>query len=187
MNGGDMADTSAPGELRLVQDFINTLDLLPDGKDDWSDPAALAAWLGDRQLLKPRAQLSEDDLRRAQALREALRSLCVANAGGEPDDGALREIQSAADRAGVRLRFARDRAWLDPSADGIDGVHGRLLAIVATAMADGTWPRLKACRADDCLWAFYDGSRNHSGAWCSMASCGIRAKARAYRTRQRAG
>jgi predicted RNA-binding Zn ribbon-like protein len=52
-------------------------------------------------------------------------------------------------------------------------------------MADGTWSRLKACRADDCLWAFYDGSRNHSAAWCSMASCGNRAKARAYRSRQR--
>jgi predicted RNA-binding Zn ribbon-like protein len=53
-------------------------------------------------------------------------------------------------------------------------------------MADDTWNRLKACRLDNCQWAFYDTSKNRSRTWCSMKVCGNRAKARAYRERQRA-
>jgi predicted RNA-binding Zn ribbon-like protein len=64
-----------------------------------------------------------------------------------------------------------------------DDVVGELLAIVARAQADGTWPRMKACPA--CGWAFYDRSRNRSRTWCTMATCGNRAKARSYRARHR--
>ncbi len=70
------------------------------------------------------------------------------------------------------------RFWVPP------GLIGRALAIIARAAADGTWERLKVCPADDCRWAFYDFSRNHSRTWCSMSSCGNRAKARSYRSRQ---
>jgi hypothetical protein len=41
------------------------------------------------------------------------------------------------------------------------------------------------CRSDTCQWTFYDNSKNGCGAWCSMRSCGSRAKARAYRERHR--
>jgi predicted RNA-binding Zn ribbon-like protein len=50
-------------------------------------------------------------------------------------------------------------------------------------MLDGSWPRLKACAADNCQWAFYDHSRNHSRVWCSMDVCGNREKVRSYRER----
>ena len=70
-----------------------------------------------------------------------------------------------------------------PRLSGDDAV-GQVLAIVAVAAADGTWERLKACPADDCHWAFYDFSRNHSRTWCTMSTCGNRAKARTYRARQ---
>src|SRR5207237_71821 len=53
-------------------------------------------------------------------------------------------------------------------------------------LADGTWARIKACRNDRCQKAFYDTSKNRSGAWCSMAGCGSRLKARAYRHRRTA-
>ena len=56
----------------------------------------------------------------------------------------------------------------------------RLLAVIAQAEIEGTWERLKVCPADDCLWAFFDFSRNHSRTWCDMAVCGNRAKARAF-------
>ena len=79
-----------------------------------------------------------------------------------------------------RLRFAPDGMPVL----GAGGPVGRALAIVARAAADGTWERLKVCPADDCRWAFYDFSRNHSRTWCSMSSCGNRAKARSYRSRQ---
>jgi predicted RNA-binding Zn ribbon-like protein len=43
---------------------------------------------------------------------------------------------------------------------------------------------LKICTNDECQWAFYDHSRNRSGAWCTMAVCGNRMKGRAFRRRQ---
>jgi len=93
-------------------------------------------------------------------------------------------LNRAAARAGVSLRFdSGGRVRLEPAARGVDAALGRLVAIAASAMVDGTWARLKACRADDCHWAFYDHARNHSRHWCSMAVCGNRTKARTYRQR----
>jgi predicted RNA-binding Zn ribbon-like protein len=74
---------------------------------------------------------------------------------------------------------------LEATAPGVAGALGTLVGIVYTAMADGTWPRLKACQRDVCGWLFYDRSRNHSARWCQMAVCGNRTKTRAYRARQR--
>ena len=52
-----------------------------------------------------------------------------------------------------------------------------------TAVATALLERMKACRADDCRWAFLDTSKNRSRAWCSMESCGNRAKVHTYRQR----
>ncbi len=60
----------------------------------------------------------------------------------------------------------------------------RLLVAAVGAASEGTWRRLKACRNEGCRWAFYDGSKNRSGSWCTMDVCGSRAKMRAYRRRK---
>ena len=72
---------------------------------------------------------------------------------------------------------------LAPAIPGFAGAMARLLVPVAQAIGDGSWQRVKACRANDCRWAFYDRSRNRSGVWCEMAVCGNRTKVRAYRER----
>ena len=90
-------------------------------------------------------------------------------------------------RARLVLRFDQGgEALLEPGSDDVDAALGRLLAIVHDAMETGQWPRLKACRSDDCLWAFYDHSKNRSRHWCSMEGCGSQAKARSYRQRKAA-
>ena len=180
-----MSETQEPGGLERVRGFINSVDLMPVLKDEWTDPAALAAWLREHGWVEEEVAATRADLARAVEVRESLRALTVANSGGELDPEALPRIQVAADRAGLAVRFDRAEAPLEPRRDGIDAALGRVLAVVAESLNDGTWTRVKACRADDCLWAFYDTSRNRSGAWCSMASCGNRAKARAFRARQR--
>jgi predicted RNA-binding Zn ribbon-like protein len=179
-----MSETQEPVSLTRVRDFINSVDLLPY-KEEWTDPAALAAWLREHVWVDGEVTATRADLARAIEVREALRALTVANGGGELDPEALPRIQAAADRAALAVRFDRAEAPLEPRRDGIDAALGRVLAAVASALNDGSWARVKACRADDCLWAFYDTSRNRSGTWCSMASCGNRAKARAFRQRQR--
>ena len=75
---------------------------------------------------------------------------------------------------------ARSSLRLPP---GVTGALGRVIIAVHDAVADGSWQRLKACRARDCEWAFIDTAKNQSRAWCSMRSCGNREKARAYRRR----
>ena len=86
------------------------------------------------------------------------------------------------------VQFQTDgSAPLTPDAEGFAGALAQVLVPVAEAARDGSWERVKACRADDCKWAFYDRSRNRSGVWCDMAVCGNRAKVRAYRSRGAGG
>jgi predicted RNA-binding Zn ribbon-like protein len=173
----------APGRLDVVRIFVNTIDL-DRGRDQLEDPAKLGQWLRERDLLED-AEIGAEDLRRAREVREALRALMLANAGQDADPAAAARLDEAAGRARLRLRFAPDgTARFQPRAGGVDGALGRLLAIAAGAMCEGTWSRLKACRSDTCHWAFYDNTRNRSGVWCNMAVCGNRAKVRAYRRRR---
>jgi predicted RNA-binding Zn ribbon-like protein len=173
-------DTLAPGELRLLQEFLNTADI-ESGTDDVGDAATLRAWVGERSADPGR--VSEEDAARARGVREAIRDLLSINAGHDVGVAHRSVLLDAARRAPLQVRFEDGRAALEPAADGIDAFLGQLLAIIARSQADGTWPRLKACHADSCRWAFYDHSRNRSRTWCSMEVCGNRAKARTYRAR----
>ena len=93
-------------------------------------------------------------------------------------------LNHAAEKGCLVLRFdSSGSVRLEAAATGVEAALGRLAAIAAAAMTDGTWRRLKTCRADRCGWAFYDHTRNHSRLWCSMAVCGNRTKARSYRRR----
>jgi predicted RNA-binding Zn ribbon-like protein len=175
---------AAPGELELVRAFVNTLDV-ESGEDELSSPAALASWLAGRGLLVLGAGVRGPDLGRALAVREALRSLLAGNNGCPIDLDAAPVLEAAARAAKLELRFGSDGvAALEASVGGVSGALGRLLAVASGAMAAGTWVRLKACRAETCRWAFYDHARNQSRTWCSMAVCGNRTKARAYRARR---
>ena len=177
-----MVMQEAPGELELVREFVNTRNV-ERGTDELGGPDALAAWLEEHGL-DPGGTPGPADVLAARQLREAIRALLLENNGVSVRKEAALTLDRTARRAGVELRFgSTGEARLEPSAGGVEGALGRLLAVIAAAMADGTWARLKACRADDCGWAFYDRARNRSRHWCSMAVCGNRTKARAYRRR----
>jgi predicted RNA-binding Zn ribbon-like protein len=170
-------DTPAPGELSLVQRLVNTRDV-DAGTDEldsaWLEAAGLSA-----------GPLSDEDVARVELFREALRPLLLAHNGASVDPAALAALEALSRSAAVVVGFGADGAPVMGAAGrGGDAVLARLLAIIARADALGTWERLKACPADDCQWAFYDFSRNHSRTWCDMKVCGNRAKARAYRRRR---
>ena len=178
-------DQPAPGDLAIVERFINTADL-DTGADALGDPEQLTAWLREAGLAEPVDSFDEAGRERVVAVREALRSLLLANHGEPADPGAIAVLDRAARDARVVVTFGADgSARLAPAGGGVDGVVASLLGIVASAQAEGTWSRLKACPADACGWAFYDRSRNRSRTWCTMSVCGNRAKARSYRARQR--
>ena len=162
----------APGELELVRGFVNTWDA-EDGSDALTTPAALGAWLAEHGLLaaSPGPRVTAAAHRRAIELREALRATLRAHHGHPEEECAQEAVRDAAERARLQVRFdAGGRSHLEPSAPGIDGALGRLLAIAHEADRAGEWARLKVCPADDCQWAFYDRSRNRSATWCGWRS-----------------
>jgi predicted RNA-binding Zn ribbon-like protein len=175
----------APGELEQVREFVNTLDVLP-GTEELAGAEDLRRWLSEHGLAAADVRVTPAELRRAIALREALRAVLISHTDGTPaPPEATASLDDAAARARLSVRFDRGGgAAIEPGATGVDGALGRLLTIVHTAIAEGTWQRLKACREHTCEWAFYDHTKNRSGTWCTMQVCGNRAKARAYRERR---
>ena len=174
----------APGDLATLQQFVNTLDA-EDGIELLQRPADLARWLGHHGLAAESARISQPEFRRALEVREAFRAVLHANNGAPVDRGAIETLDAAARAAELTVRWdEHGHSELVPARRGLEGAFGTLLAIAYRARVDGTWERLKACPEESCGWAFYDRSRNRSSTWCSMAVCGNRAKARAFRERR---
>jgi predicted RNA-binding Zn ribbon-like protein len=174
----------APQPLRLVQAFVNTRDV-ENGVEELTSPEALRDALARIGVLNgDDAPFGVSDLRHALEVREALRELLLANNGGSVGPAALATLERAARSGHVGISFSPTRAELVAEARGVDGALGRILAVIPVAVADGSWPRLKACPREVCHWVFYDRSRNHSSTWCSMSVCGNRTKTRRYRARR---
>ena len=176
----------APGDLWLVQELVNTRDVQPN-TDELADVASLRSWLVAHGVLDEAtaAEIDAADLERITAFREAMRELLRTNLGDPIPAGALGVLNAEAGRSALRVDFGhRGCAGLVPMGrSAADQVLGRLLAGVAAADVEGSWKRLKVCADDTCAWAYYDASRNASRSWCSMKSCGNRAKARRHRQR----
>ncbi len=153
-------DAGTAADANLVLDFLNTVDVAA-GTDLLADPAGWQAWLTARDLADDPA---------AAEVRAALRG-----AVGDP----------AHDPAGLTARVTVSLAAGGPRLVA-DEVAGAVLAAASRLVVLGDWDRIKICPADDCRWAFFDRSRNHSRTWCSMRVCGNREKARAWRERARA-
>ncbi len=175
--------SAAPGQLGLVQSFLNTLDL-EAGRDDLADVGAAQAWLAGHRLISPGTEYDDADRRRLVDVRRALQGLVAADGGAGLQRRAVTTLNEAARRVRLGVRLHPEEGYrLMAEGVGIDRPIGELLISVTSSMAAGTWNRLKICSNEACLEAFYDTSRNRSGRWCSMAKCGNRMKGRAYRYR----
>jgi predicted RNA-binding Zn ribbon-like protein len=175
---------TASGDLGLVQAFVNTVDMEP-GTEELKDPGNLRDWLVAKGLMDAALPVSELDLKHAIALREAMRSVIGGNSGLRVYPVDLATLNEAASASRLRMRFAGDgRARLEPESAGAVGAMGRLVASLYAAMQSSEWERLKLCSSGTCRWAFFDRSKNHSSRWCTMATCGNRAKARRFRERR---
>jgi predicted RNA-binding Zn ribbon-like protein len=172
----------APGPLRLVQRFVNTVDF-ENGIEELTDPTALEQTL--EEIGVPAGvRLEPADLQRALRVREALRALLLGNNGVVVERSTLETLEQTARRGRLTVQFDEDgHAELVAGASGLDGALGRIVGVVHTAMADGSWPRLKACPRHICRWVFYDRSKNRNSRWCAMSVCGNRTKTATYRRR----
>ena len=157
----------APGGLALLEALVNTLDI-ETGADSLDMPEA-----------RERFALTPPDLPAARDLREALRAACLAHAG----HGTSTTLDTLLADARLRVAIAPDGSAA-VRAFGPATLLSRVAEAIATATADGTWTRLKACEAEDCHWAYYDRSPGGRSRWCSMSVCGARTKMRTYRARR---
>jgi predicted RNA-binding Zn ribbon-like protein len=185
----------APMPLLLVQAFVNTWDE-DDGRDALLEPEDAQQWLGEAGLT-PRDQIPDPaGLQLAREVRESIRALLTMNGGGPAAEAdALQPLHVLTGMGRLQASIGPDGAVelepapATPAADGPSGslvsALFRLVLIIRDAQADGTWPRLKACRNPECRWAFYDRSHSRRGTWCDMAVCGNRIKNRTLRQRQK--
>ena len=176
----------APMPLLLVQSFVNTWDG-DDGSDLLLDPGAARDWLTDAGLWSAERAPDPAELHLARGVREGIRAMLVANAGGpRPGPGDLQPLQAVARASRPSLQVGPGgQVSLGPEPAGRpDAGLLTLLLAIRDAQRNGTWQRLKACGNPDCRWAFYDRSHSRAGAWCDMATCGNRIKNRRLRQRQ---
>jgi predicted RNA-binding Zn ribbon-like protein len=129
-------------------------------------------------------------LAQAVELREAIYRVFSRHARGEPalaSDLALlnRSWAEACDHLRVVERdatFAWEWAGAD---DALDSPLWNITRAAAELLTSPELARVRECEGYPCGWLFLDTSRNHSRRWCSMETCGNRAKARRHYARTR--
>ena len=82
-------------------------------------------------------------------------------------------------------RGLRPRLTFVPRSGRLESLLGEIAGAFGSALAEGEPSRVKICGNTDCLWAFYDRSRNKSRKWCE-ATCGNLMKVRRFRSRRSA-
>ncbi|HZV20961.1 MAG TPA: CGNR zinc finger domain-containing protein [Hyphomicrobiales bacterium] len=184
---------SVPRELAALYDFVNSLDLRRyreqgvqhTPSDALASRAEAEAWMQAHGLLVPGHLLSEEEYRRALALRQALRAfLEAAPAGRNQNSDAGKGLEIAAAAFPLLLRMAQNGLTLSPK--GANRL-GRVLAELYRLAETGQLDRLKMCDSPECRWVFFDRSKPANRRWCSSDRCGNRQKVRTYRERHRSG
>ena len=196
----------ATGHLAPLQtgmDFINTLDLWPVTHDHLESPESALDWLVEHDLLhrEARAHLvaqysnspatGGEMLGRLRRVRHAMRGVLEAAAVHRPPDPTdLDEINRALRTHYIyELVPAPDGVSLDHrhQGDPVDGAIARLSESIARELIQGNTSRLRVCENPRCRWVFKDTSRTGKRKWCSMRSCGNRAKVARHRARRKVG
>ena len=172
--------------------FANSQALASKGMTDVVAAADALRWWLDLMRLAAPSQLGADDLAFAANLRESFARVVDAVQGEKPllasdldlFNSVLRkqsewyELEQvgnvAIDRKPHRLADTIERA-LGPAVDSL-----------AETLTHGDRSRLRTCAHPDCVLRFYDDSKNGTRRWCTMSSCGNRAKAAAFLERKRA-
>ncbi|MCV6968560.1 peptide chain release factor 2 [Mycobacterium bohemicum] len=168
----------------MVQDFLNTTgiagygpDLLADAEsaDDWAT-GAVRTWASLRGLAGAPPALEEADLVKLRSLRSTIRSMVDHESPPRRGPGAVSASFGLSDSGEVRL---------EPAGGGWRWLASALWAEILLSQQAGTWRRVKRCHNHHCGSAFYDRSKNNSGVWHDVKTCGNAANLRASRARKR--
>jgi predicted RNA-binding Zn ribbon-like protein len=187
---------TAPAGLALVQDLVNTHAVERDSPDLLTDHASAQRWLlaAGGQWARDRGlephdlnlTLSETDLPALRNLRALVQQMLATPADRRTAD--IADSPVAVTRR-VQVDLVSDdegRVGMVPTGTGRSWLESAVWAEILLARYTGAWPRLKVCREPGCQSAFYDASRNSSGVWHNVRTCGNTANLRASRTRKKA-
>lgn len=150
--------------------------------DRLETPADMERWLAAAGLASTRA--TEADLAAARDLREAIYELALARASGAALSAGARERlnASAGGAAAAAVLEADGSARLHGDAGALLGHVARRAVALIAGQEGGV---IRQCAGDGCAILFLDQSRAGGRRWCSMSTCGNRAKAAAFRRRDR--
>jgi predicted RNA-binding Zn ribbon-like protein len=150
--------------------------------DSLKSAADLARWLLAAGLGETTPD--ESDLALARSLREAIYGLVLARVRGLP--------LNRGHRLTINAIAAGIAPFLSLTDEGVATTFGTVrqlltgLALETIALVGSEeGSRLRQCEAESCAVLFLDESRTGERRWCSMASCGNRAKVKSYRQRSR--
>jgi predicted RNA-binding Zn ribbon-like protein len=180
---------------RLCLELANTHDWTPAGQtlgpemDALREPSELSVW-GRRMGLLGRSSRapSADELAAVHALRLAVYSVFAAVAEQrQPPGEALALLATESQRAVAAGTLAEvDGAWrLQFPRTVPASVRHAVADDAIRLLADpDALDRVRRCPGERCGWLFYDASGRRK--WCSMDTCGSRAKMRTLYARKRA-
>ncbi|GLY05753.1 hypothetical protein Acsp01_61320 [Actinoplanes sp. NBRC 101535] len=158
-------------------------DLLVATEDaQWWLTDTLGTWSRGSGLPAPTLLLTPGDLRSLRRLRTAFEQVML-RSGGDPAPP-----EHTLPPADVPVSLVPDGSgWVRvvPTGRGVRWFASALWAETLLAQQAGFWPRLKLCHNVTCRAAFFDTSRNNSGVWHDVSTCGNTANLRAFRERRR--
>jgi len=122
-------------------------------------------------------------------IRETLYRLLhsVATRSAPPNED-LRRLNTALGAAAPRAILDRSDlgfGWRIEAQPTAAGLLAPVLWSAADILVGPDSARIRRCANDRCLWLFLDDSKNGTRRWCSMQSCGNRAKAHRHYLRQK--
>jgi predicted RNA-binding Zn ribbon-like protein len=126
----------------------------------------------------------------AIVLREVVYRIFHAIASGaNPDEVDLNLLNRAIGNAPLRITVKRDAdhfGWeVEESKPSATSILAPVLWSAADLLVGPQLSKLRECSNERCLWLFLDDSKNGTRRWCSMQSCGNRAKAHRHYLRQK--
>jgi predicted RNA-binding Zn ribbon-like protein len=152
--------------------------LKPQQGELLATPADLDRWLVASGLAAGRPRSTDEDLKLARALRETIYAIAIGRG-------------SNADRTQLNAVAAAGAAAPQLSASGKlvrSGTAAQLLGSLAQQSVElfggPNFSRVRQCEGNGCARLFVDLSRPGARRWCSMESCGNRAKAKTFRGRR---
>jgi predicted RNA-binding Zn ribbon-like protein len=146
-------------------------------------PDDLSRWCVQAKLVETPPEVNESDLEAARALREAIYHAALARRDERVPASKDRELINAwATLPPLVPQLSQDGRTCSRTA------HQPIKAILAMVARDAIElfassevERLKVCAQPACASLFLDASRSHLRRWCSMNTCGNKAKKTTHR------